>query len=67
MIKCNRNEVVIKGTTTTILAEASLLLSDIYQTLVEKNGEERAKEDMEIVWEAAFLTKEELCLIIQSI
>lgn len=60
MIKCNKNEVVIKGTTTTILAEASLLISDIYQTLVDDLGEKIAKEHMEIVWEAAFLTEKEL-------
>lgn len=60
MIKCDKSEVWIRGNIHVILAECGVLLSNVYQMLVEKEGKEKAKEDMKIMLEAAFLSDEEL-------
>ena len=60
MIKCDLGKVVFKGPKTVILAECSMLLSEVKNFLTEKYGEENAMRDMQSVWDTAFLSEEEL-------
>ena len=60
MIKCNKAEVIIEGQRHVIMAECSMLLSNVKDLLTEKVGEEQARKDMELIVEAALLSDEEL-------
>lgn len=60
MIKCNKSEVLIDGNKVVILAECSTILERVYRSIAEMEGEKRAREYMETVWDAAFLSEEEL-------
>lgn len=60
MIKCDKNKIQISGPIVVILAECSSLLEAVKNMLAEKHGEERAMKDMQVVWDTAFLSAEEI-------
>lgn len=60
MIKCDKNKIQISGPSVVILAECSSVLETVKNMLAEKHGEERAMKDMKVVWDAAFLSAEEI-------
>lgn len=60
MIKCDKNKIQISGPSVVILAECSSVLEAVKNMLAEKHGEERAMKDMQVVWDTAFLSAEEI-------
>lgn len=60
MIKCDKNKIQILGPSVVILAECSSVLEAVKNMLAEKHGEERAMKDMQVVWDTAFLSAEEI-------
>jgi len=60
MIKCDKEKISISGPTVVILAECSTVIEAVKDILAEKVGEEQAKKDMQVVWETAFLSNEEI-------
>ena len=60
MIKCDQNKISISGPEVVILAECSEVLGTVKNMLAEKHGEEYAKKNLEIVWETAFMSNEEI-------
>ena len=60
MIKCDKEKISISGPTVVILAECSTVIEAVKDMLTEKVGEEQAKKDMQAVWEATFLSNEEI-------
>lgn len=60
MIKCDKDEIEIKGSFGEVGIELTLLTKSIYEAIAKKYGEDFAKERIQTVYKCALMTEKEL-------